>query len=288
MNRSHSPTLHFVSLRRLLAAGLAAALVLAGQVAMASDAKPIRVLLLGTYHMHNPGQDAVNIDSDDVLAPRRQAELEALTDALLAFAPTKVAVEARTAGTDLVWPEPLDPDALRTDRNEIAQVAQRLAMKAGIERLHAVDVPGEFDLAPLRAVTAERGAREMREAMVEGARVGEQMGERLAALSIPAYLDWLNGDAMIEANHRLYRRWLRVSGDGAYPGAKLVTDWYARNMEICARILQVAEPGDNLVVLYGVGHVYWLRECMTGLDEVELVHPARYLQAAEAALRERG
>jgi hypothetical protein len=284
MTRLHSCAMRFLPLPRLLAAGLACALVLAGPAVAASDAKPIRILLLGTYHMHNPGQDAVNIDSDDVLALRRQAELEALTDALLAFAPTKVAVEARTGGADLVWPEPLDPDALRHDRNEIAQVAQRLAMKAGIERLHAVDVEGEFDMAPLRAVTAERGARELRETMVEAARVGEQMGEQLAALSIPAYLDWLNSDAMIEANHRLYRRWLRVSGDGAYPGAKLVTDWYARNMQICARILQVAQPGDNIVVLYGVGHVYWLRECMTGLDDVEVVHPSRYLQAAGKAL----
>lgn len=284
MNRSHSLTMRFLPLPRLLTAGLAAMLLLAGPAASASDARPIRVLLLGTFHMHNPGQDAVNIDSDDVLAPRRQAELEALTDALLAFAPTKVAVEARTGGPDLVWPEPLDPEALRHDRNEITQVAQRLAMKAGIERLHAVDVTGDFDLGPLRAVTAERGARELRETMAEGAEVGRQMGERLTALSIPAYLDWLNSDAMIEANHRMYRRWLRVSGDGAYPGAKLVTDWYARNMQICARILQVAQPGDNIVVLYGVGHVYWLRECMTGLDDVEVVHPARYLQAAEKAL----
>lgn len=284
MNRSHSLTMRFLPLPRLLTAGLAAALLLAGPIATASDTRPIRVLLLGTFHMHNPGQDAVNIDSDDVLAPRRQAELEALTDALLAFAPTKVAVEARTGGADLVWPELLDPEALRHDRNEITQVAQRLAMKAGIERLHAVDVTGDFDLGPLRAVTAERGARELRETMAEGAEVGRRMGERLTALSIPAYLDWLNSDAMIEANHRMYRRWLRVSGDGAYPGAKLVTDWYARNMQICARILQVAEPGDNVVVLYGVGHVYWLRECMTGLDDVEVVHPSRYLQAAEKAL----
>ncbi|MDH5830839.1 DUF5694 domain-containing protein [Luteimonas sp. M1R5S18] len=274
--------MRFLPLPRLLAAGLAATLLLAGPVA-AADARPIRILLLGTFHMHNPGQDAVNIDSDDVLAPRRQAELEALADALLAFAPTKVAVEARTGGTDLVWPEPLDPDALRTDRNEIVQVAQRLAMKAGIKRLHAVDVTGEFDLDPLRAVTAARGAREMRETMAEGAEVGRQMGERLTTLSIPGYLDWLNSDAMIEANHRMYRRWLRVSGDGQYPGAKLVTDWYARNMQICARILQVAQPGDNIVVLYGVGHVYWLRECMTGLDDVEVVHPSRYLQAADRA-----
>lgn len=284
MTRLHSCAMRFLPLPRLLAAGLAAALILAGPAVAGSDAKPIRILLLGTYHMHNPGQDAVNIDSDDVLAPRRQAELEALADALLAFAPTKVAVEARTGGADLVWPEPLDPEALRHDRNEIAQVAQRLAMKAGIERLHAVDVEGEFDMAPLRAVTAERGARELRETMVEAARVGEQMGEQLSALSIPAYLDWLNSEPMIQANHRMYRRWLRVSGDGAYPGAKLVTDWYARNMQICARILQVAQPGDNIVVLYGVGHVYWLRECMTGLDDVEVVHPSRYLQAAEAAL----
>ena len=43
------------------------------------DDKRIAVLLVGSYHMSNPGLDTFNLKSDDVLKPKRQAELEALS-----------------------------------------------------------------------------------------------------------------------------------------------------------------------------------------------------------------
>ena len=42
----------------------------------------VQVMLLGTYHFANPGRDVIKQDIDDVLQPKRQAELEDL----LAFA----------------------------------------------------------------------------------------------------------------------------------------------------------------------------------------------------------
>src|SRR5215211_6323958 len=52
-----------------------------------------QVLVIGSYHMSNPGLDVVNIKADDVLAPKRQREIEELATKLAAFKPTKVAVE---------------------------------------------------------------------------------------------------------------------------------------------------------------------------------------------------
>jgi hypothetical protein len=51
------------------------------------------VLVLGTYHMDNPGPDLHNTKADDVLAPKRQAEIEELTAVLARFRFTKIAVE---------------------------------------------------------------------------------------------------------------------------------------------------------------------------------------------------
>jgi hypothetical protein len=51
------------------------------------------VLIVGTYHFSNPGQDQANVESVDVTVPERQAELQAVTDALAKFAPTLVGVE---------------------------------------------------------------------------------------------------------------------------------------------------------------------------------------------------
>jgi hypothetical protein len=51
------------------------------------------LLILGTYHMANPGRDLIHLEADDVLAPKRQREIEALVNSLKAFRPTKIAVE---------------------------------------------------------------------------------------------------------------------------------------------------------------------------------------------------
>jgi len=49
------------------------------------------VLVLGVYHMANPGRDIFNMKADDVLAPKRQAEIAQLVEVLRRFLPTKVA-----------------------------------------------------------------------------------------------------------------------------------------------------------------------------------------------------
>ena len=56
------------------------------------------VLVLGVYHMANPGRDVFNMQADDVLAPKRQAEIAQLMEVLKKFQPTKIAIEADMYG----------------------------------------------------------------------------------------------------------------------------------------------------------------------------------------------
>src|SRR6266576_5647931 len=58
-----------------------------------SDVRP-EILVLGTYHMANPGHDIHNMQADDVLSPKRQQELTQLIEVLKRFHPTKIAIEA--------------------------------------------------------------------------------------------------------------------------------------------------------------------------------------------------
>src|SRR5688572_3906223 len=80
----------------LLLLTLSAALPAASQQSPAvKPATPPRaeVLVLGVYHMANPGRDIFNMQADDVLATKRQAEIAQLLAALESFRPTKIAVE---------------------------------------------------------------------------------------------------------------------------------------------------------------------------------------------------
>src|SRR3712207_2428933 len=86
--------------KKLKILGACLLLVLAGQAAKAQlpdDVSPkefsctensARILILGTYHMNNPGQDTYNTQADDVLAPKRQKEITELIEKLARFKPT--------------------------------------------------------------------------------------------------------------------------------------------------------------------------------------------------------
>jgi hypothetical protein len=47
-----------------------------------------------------------------------------------------------------------------------------------------------------------------------------------------------------------------------YAGARLLTDWYARNMRIHTHLLNVIEPGDRVLVIFGAGHLGLLRQAV--------------------------
>ena len=51
------------------------------------------VMILGSEHLSNPGMDGINTKMDDVLAPKRQREIQQLVKQLKAFQPTKIALE---------------------------------------------------------------------------------------------------------------------------------------------------------------------------------------------------
>ena len=71
------------------------------QAVKTTSAKKARVLVLGVFHMANPGKDMFNLQVDDVLAPKRQKELSELAETLKKFQPTKIALES-SAGTEKI------------------------------------------------------------------------------------------------------------------------------------------------------------------------------------------
>src|SRR6478736_4388739 len=99
-----------------------------------------QVLVVGTYHMSNPRLDAVNVTADDVLAPKRQHEIEQLAAKLATFRPTKVAVEipyGRDSVSNSLYQRYL-AGTHALDRTEMQQLGFRIAKAAGLPRIHGV------------------------------------------------------------------------------------------------------------------------------------------------------
>lgn len=111
---------------------------------------PVEVMVVGVYHMSNPGRDLHNLKADDVLAPKRQAQIAAITDALARFRPVKIAVEWDAEAVAEGYPKYLVGN-LPPSRNEVVQLGFRLAKTAGAKGVYGIDVDGEFPFDPVKA-----------------------------------------------------------------------------------------------------------------------------------------
>ncbi len=263
---------------------------LRAQQAHGTPATPARpqILVLGTYHMGG-SSDYIQTSADDVLSPRRQREIEALVDALAAFRPTKIMVEAPLARDSALNARyrgyVAGRDTLR--RNEIDQIGLRLAKRLGHSRVYAIDFPQDEDIRRVVGWAAQHGDTGF-VSMVQrfGARM-QASTDSLRGLTITEYLRRLNSPAEDALGHSAYLRAARVGRDTTYVGADLVAGRYARNLKIFANLARLTEPGDRVLVIYGASHGKLLRDFVRESADLELVDTNRYLGSRKAPLRRR-
>lgn len=248
----------------------------------------VQVMVLGTYHMDSPGADLVNLEAEDVLAPARQSELKDLVRRLADFEPTAIMVEAESTRSDLRDTGYLyfTPEKLQTVRNEITQIAYRLAHARGIDRVYGVDVrKGEIDFFPFDKVRAFESVKEIELTGLLIAQVQVDVARFAAARTsetISQLLTRQNQPAQIKAMHNQFHYGVLELADAeSQPGAMLNDGWYARNALTFGKIAASTAPGDRVIVLFGSGHAYWLLHFAENTPGCSLVEPIPYLARAE-------
>jgi len=239
---------------------------------------PVKVMFVGVFHMANPGHDLHNLKVDDVLAPKRQAEIAALTSALARFKPTAVAAEWPANLVAERYPQYL-AGTLPPSRNETVQLAFRLAAAGKLKSVHGIDVDGDFPFPAVEAYAKANGKSAVLEEMhALGEKHMKDLGQILAEKSVSVALRSLNDPAHVNLEHAVfYRGALRVGAGNAQPGVDLLSAWYKRNFLICANLIQVSRPGDRIVVFYGAGHAFLLRQCVQETPGFELVEANDFL-----------
>lgn len=250
--------------------------------APATLARP-QVLILGTYHMGG-SSDYIQTSTDDVLSPRRQREIEALVNALAAFRPTKIMVEAPLAHDSALNARfrryAAGQDTLR--RNEIDQIGFRLAKRSGHSRVYAIDYSQDEDIGRVVGWAAQHGDTGFVNGVQRfGARLQAQ-SDSLRVLSITDYLRRLNSPAEDALGQGAYLRMARVGRDSTYVGADVVAGRYARNLKIFANLARLTEPGDRVLVIYGASHGKLLRDFVRESPDLQVVDTDRYLAPRRA------
>ncbi|MCC8363778.1 DUF5694 domain-containing protein [Lysobacter sp. A6] len=258
---------------------LLVALIAAGDATAqaASGPAPTKVMIVGTFHLDNPGKDVFNVQVDDVLSDTRQKELADVAASLARFEPTEVMVEWPQATTDEQYAS-FRTGKLPPSRNEVVQLGFRLAKLRELERVHGIDVAGEFPFDPVKEFAGSHGMSPRLDAALAGAGKEVQvLSDRVRKDSIGSVLRYMNTPSRALENHGFYVDMLRFGEGDTQPGARLVGAWYARNLAICARLLQSLPVGGRAVVFYGEGHAYLLRQCVIEAPGVELVEANDYL-----------
>lgn len=242
-----------------------------------------RVMLLGCYHMANPGHDEYNLKADDVLEESRQRELELLAAGLANWEPDRVAVEwprDRQHEVDVAYEAYRAGDLDRLDgdidpRNELVQVGCRLAELLGHGRVRAIDhkLPMDAHLDESEAVGLDAAPNPdavdypLMDLEVE---LEESQG-RLAESTVAEYLAYLNRERQLRHNGQLtFASALAHEGDD-HAGARLLTAWYERNFRILENLWDaIGTDDDRALVVIGAAHVRPLRHF---LDEAPMTCP---------------
>jgi hypothetical protein len=253
------------------------------------EAKRAEVLLIGVYHMANPGHDIFNMQADDVLAPKRQQEIAELSAMLKKFKPTKIAVEA-DYGSDVVpkrYAEYL-AGTRPLSRNEIEQIGFRLAKDMGHTAVYPVDADGDFPWQRVVNYAKATGQSAKLEALMGeiGAMVKAQ-NEYLKTHSVAQTLLYMNADAKVAQDMGFYYLEARYGEPGDYAGPDLLAEWYRRNVRIYNNVTKlVTNPDERILVIFGNGHLGWLRQDFAADPTLRLRKLEEFVPAATAGVEQ--
>jgi len=265
-----------VSMLAALPAGAAAQFgALGGKTAGA------QVLVIGSYHMSNPGLDAIRVTADDVRSEKRQRELDELASRLAQFRPTKVAVEipfGRDSTSNALYRRYVQ-GAHTLDRTEMQQLGFRIARRAGLPRIYGVDYDLDVNVAGLMVWAITHGQPELATAAQSlSARLVAEADSMMKHATVGEIIAALNS-ARADSAHGIYMAALRVGADTSYPGATVTARWYERNLKIASNILRLIEsPDDRVLVIVGAAHGPILRELLARVPGVRVQPPGDALR----------
>lgn len=242
--------------------------------------KQPQVLLVGTFHFAYYNRDVVKTAADkqiNILSDQKQKEVAELVNYIARFKPTKIFIEGWPG--DTVWANRFRAYKNGTrvlGRNEIEQLAFRLAKKFNLDTLYGADAGTIFDdlyeskdSLALRSVLKDifsgwgddyhyKCEKEICRRYDSLQRYNEALNLRSSLLS---YFTYFNTDKSLARNYGSY-----FNGDyfeqGDTRGADaLAMDWYNRNLRIYRNIQKgTHSPEDRILVLFGQGHVSVLKQ----------------------------
>ena len=250
------------------------------------------IMILGSHHMANPDVNTINFETDDVLVPKRQRELQQLVEQLARFRPTKIAIEVDTsldAKINAQYQDYLN-GLYQQGKSEFNQICLPLAKKMQHSKLYCVDwferVDEEktVDVETFAMAHNQSGLLEKAEDMVQA--MAQKPLTTLAELqesgSVTDMIRFLNQEETIRALHEINTFpsliLAQIGVADQYVGLNWLLDWYERNLKIFVNLTRITESADDRIMLnIGAGHVFLVQQFLEDSGDYIVESPLKYL-----------
>ena len=240
-----------------------------------------QAMILGTYHMNNSPNLFTHYD--DVTTQKRQREIEEVVDCLIAYQPTKIAVEAVAENQDILDGEyqhylrgdwPLPP-------SERYQLGFRIGERLEHPRVYAIDCQYEGGPGIDGVYTyAQAHYPDIYEFIHTGGEAfNTDIQYRIDTQTVREVLCWLNQSHASQLAQQMHMAMLRVADRANRMGLDWVAGWYQRNLTIYANFLRWTEPGDRWLIIYGDGHSPLLHQFLQDTADCAVVPAEEYLRS---------
>lgn len=251
-----------------------------------------KVMVLGTFHFENPGLDSYKPKyAFNILEKKRQDELEILLEQLAKYKPTKILLEWDRIQYDSVANEDYlkyfnGTYSIDDKRNEVYQIGFKLAKKMRQIKIYCSDASAEWfgvkvdwDNYDVVAYLKSKGQYE-KSTRYDFQSFYELIDSLKTVQTLSEHLIMLNNPRNRLKDHQAYLTDLILEGAGDnYLGADGVAKWYRRNLRIFSNVYDLTdfENEERLLLIYGSGHVWQLRQFFMDSPDYEYIEPIKYL-----------
>ena len=251
-----------------------------------------KVMVLGVFHFSNPGLDSYKPKFPfDILEKKRQIELNELLDKISKYKPTKILLEWNRIKADSIanirYKSFLkDSFDISEKTGEDYQIGFKLAKRLNHERIYCSDAKADWfgieldwDNFDDKAYLKSKG--QYKKTNRYDFESFYEMGDSLKTVqTLVNHLIWMNNPNNRLKDHQAYLTSIIEGAGDNYLGADNVGRWYRRNLRIFANAYDIADfdKEERLLLIYGAGHVWQLRQFFMDSPDFEYVEPNNYLK----------
>ena len=229
--------------------------------------KAQEVLLIGTFHYNNPGQDVAKTKSFDILKEKYQLELQHISSNIKKYNPTQIFVEwpyDEQKELDSLYKQYINGKYFKNDslsdfymKNEVFQLAFRVAKENNLEKVYGVDYSTVFPFEEVMKDIENSKQLKLQAQIQEIFKWAEKIDNKIeSGISLTELTYYVNSKDFRNYSNNWHNNLMLLAGNpNDFSGPFLTSEWYKRNLYMWSLIQKnTIESDERIMVLVGGSH----------------------------------